>query len=166
MTPNIGFIYLMTNEKNKVCYVGQTKTLIDERYTQHKNDPNDSMHQYDGDWTVKELSKVIYVNDSTLKFVEKRYIYKYFQLGDYKIINKQNLPKECKINRIKISTGNYDENIKKRLNFEEYGNILKFKKVINGIVEEKKIQFGKRKSKETAIKEMNTYLDGLKLNFE
>jgi hypothetical protein len=87
-------------------------------------------------------------------------------MGDYKIINKQNLPKIAKINKIKISTGNIDDNIKKRLSFEEYGNILKFKKKINGKVEEKKIQFGARKSRDQAVKEMNTYLEGLKLSFE
>jgi hypothetical protein len=166
MTPKTGYIYLMTNEKNKLWYVGQTTTSIEQRFSEHKKDPKDSMHECDGDWTVKELSKVIYVNDSTLKFVEKRYIYSYHQMGDYKIINKQNLPKIAKINKIKISTGNIDDNIKKRLSFEEYGNILKFKKKINGKVEEKKIQFGARKSRDQAVKEMNTYLEGLKLSFE
>lgn len=163
--PQIGYIYYMYNDDQKVCYVGQTTKTIAQRFDEHFDDPNDSIYNYPGEWNIKEISKVMYTNDSTLNLIEKRYIHKYYKLNDYKVINKQNLPKEAKINKINISVGNVDETMKNRLKYEEHDNFLRFKKSIDGKIIEKKIQFGVRKTKDEAIKQMDEFTSKLALQF-
>ena len=161
---NIGEIYLMSNEKHNVHYVGKSTTNTQQRFEEHKANKNDPMHAYDGKWTTKCISSVRYWSDELDK-AETRYIRIYHEKG-YKLINTYKVPK--KEITYKMETGTIDERIKNKYNIEDNGNFFRIRYMDNGGKRiEIKRRYGKRKSKEEALIEINKERDNLlKLSFD
>ena len=85
------YIYKLTNEENKVCYIGKTERTIEERLKEHIEE-NALIKKYNGEWKAERLEEVLYTKKKTLLRREAEHIENY--KGEYKLINKQHNKKE------------------------------------------------------------------------
>jgi len=72
-------------------YIGQTKKSVNERFKTHKEDPQDTMHKYDGNWTIKQIAKLHFFDQKVLLDVERLYTLKYQLEGGNDIEDKNGL---------------------------------------------------------------------------
>ena len=89
----IGYIYLLTNQKHNKFYVGQTSTSIQQRFKEHINNPKDCINSIDGEWTYEQVSVVYYNEKENLLRTETNYIHYYSQNG-YDLLNTLKMPKK------------------------------------------------------------------------
>ena len=53
--PKVAYIYKLTNQQEKVCYIGKTERTIEERLTEHIKE-NPLINKYDGKWEPERKS--------------------------------------------------------------------------------------------------------------
>ena len=152
----VGFLYYMSNTENSVGYVGETTRDIETRFQEHKDDPEDSMHKYGGNWEVKEIAKVHYFDDKgrKIKHVEKMYTIKYQKQG-LNLINKYNkLVPKVELAK-KVSCGNYEKKLSQKFKIEKGPNYFRIQYTDeNGKRVTVKKLFGKRQTEADVLKQM------------
>ena len=128
-----------------------------------KNNKNDPMHNYDGEWTAKCVSKVTYWADEELDSVETKYIRIYSELG-YELTNSYKLPKkEIKYN---MEHGLLDQRIKDKFYIEDMGFGFRIQYTENGKRKQIVRKYGKRVPKKSAFEKITEERENLfKLSF-
>lgn len=180
--PKFGSVYIMNNNKHNVSYIGMTINSIEERFEQHKSDPDDSMHKYDGEWTVEELCRTSYFgknqylemspNNRKLRAYEQSYINNYIKMG-YTLINVQHNKKPKKAiedikPKVTINMGNVDcESISKRFHIENNNGCYRLRyKDVDGTLKFCKARYTTDAKKGEALKKMEAKRDELMKNMK
>lgn len=163
--PIFGFIYEMSNKKHDVYYIGQTKKSVEHRFQTHKDNLADTMHKYDGEWEIKQLTKLHFFDKKKLLDIERLYTLKY-QLEGKTVTNETNLLKkdvEVQLNT-KVVAGKYDEKLLEKFNIQEVGGAFRIRYRQGGRQYELRRRFNES-NKEQKYKEIQEEQNKLILSF-